>query len=63
MEYGKPKGMLQILWERGFIDPAIELVKAEGFYTKDGKHDAFGNLIPGTSLRKMMRSLIDFINA
>jgi hypothetical protein len=59
---GKPKGMLQILWERGFIDPAIEPAKAESFYTNDGKKDAFGNLIPGTSLRKMMSSLIDFIN-
>jgi len=59
---GKPKGMLQILWERGFIDPAIEPTKAESFYTNDGKKDAFGNLIPGTSLRKMMSSLIDFIN-
>jgi DNA-binding transcriptional regulator YhcF (GntR family) len=59
---GKAKGMLQILWERGFIDPAIEPTKAEGFYTNDGKKDAFGNLIPGTSLRKMMSSLIDFIN-
>jgi DNA-binding transcriptional regulator YhcF (GntR family) len=59
---GKPKGMLQVLWERGFIDPAIELSKVEGFYTNDGKKDAFGNLIPGTSLRKMMSSLIDFIN-
>ena len=54
--------MLQILWERGFIDPAIELAKAEGFYTNDGKKDAFRNLIPGMSLRKMMSSLIDFIN-
>jgi len=59
---GKPKGMLQVLWERGFIDPAIELSKVEAFYTNDGKKDAFGNLIPGTSLRKMMSSLIDFIN-
>jgi hypothetical protein len=60
---GKPKGMLQILWERGFIDPAIEPTKAESFCTNDGKKDAFGNLIPGTSLRKMMvSSLIDFIN-
>jgi hypothetical protein len=58
----KPKGMLQILWERGFIDPAIEPAKADSFYTNDGKKDAFGNLIPGTSLRKMMSSLIDFIN-
>jgi hypothetical protein len=56
---GKPKG---ILWERGFIDPVIEPAKAEGFYSNDGKKDAFGNLIPGTSLRKMMSSLIEFIN-
>jgi hypothetical protein len=21
---GKPKGMIRILWERGFIDPSIE---------------------------------------
>jgi hypothetical protein len=34
---GKPKGMLQILWERGFIDPAIEPMPAEAFYTNDGK--------------------------
>jgi hypothetical protein len=58
---GKPKGMLQILWERGFIDPVIEPTRAEAFYTNDGKKDAFGNLIPGTSLRVMMSSLIDFI--
>ena len=56
---GKPKGMLQILWERGFIEQ--EPSKAESFYTNDGKKDAFGNLIPGTSLRKMMSELIDFI--
>ena len=24
---GKPKGMLQILWERGFIDTSIEATK------------------------------------
>jgi hypothetical protein len=54
---GKPKGMLQILWERGFIDPS----RAVDYYTNDGKKDAFGNLIPGTSLRMMMSSLMDFI--
>jgi hypothetical protein len=32
---GKPKGMLQILWERGFIDPA----KKKEDYTLDGKKD------------------------
>jgi hypothetical protein len=45
---GKPKGVLQILWERGFIDPSIEPIKATDHYTND--EDAFGNLIAGTSL-------------
>jgi hypothetical protein len=35
----KPKGMLQILWQRGFIDPA----KKKEYYTVDGKKDGFGN--------------------
>jgi hypothetical protein len=58
---GKPKGMLQILWERGFIHPSIENTRAAEYYTNDGKKDAFGNLIPNTSLRMMMSALIDFI--
>jgi hypothetical protein len=58
---GKPKGMLQTLWERGCVDPAIEPMRAESFCTNDGKKDAFGNLIPGTSLKTMMSSLIDFV--
>jgi hypothetical protein len=32
---GKPKGLLQILWERGFIDPGIQ--NPEKYYTLDGK--------------------------
>ncbi len=59
---GKPKGMLQILWERGFIDPAIEPAKEEAFYNNDGKEEAVQNLIPGTSLKKMISSLIDYVN-
>jgi hypothetical protein len=43
------------------MDPTIEPAKVEGFYTNDGKKNAFGNLIPGTSLRMMMSSLIDLI--
>jgi hypothetical protein len=38
---GKPKGMLQVLWERGFIDEG-NLQQ----YTIDGKKDAYGVLIP-----------------
>ena len=54
---GKPKGMLQILWERGFIDPA----KKKEDYTIDGKKDAFGNVDPDTSLKRLMSLLTDFI--
>jgi hypothetical protein len=53
--------MLQMLWQRGFIDPAIEPTKAESFCANDGKKDAFGNLIPGTWLQMMMSSLINVI--
>ena len=53
---GKPKGMLQIPWERSFIEQ--EPTKAESFYTNDGKKDTFGNLIPWTSLRMMMSTLL-----
>ena len=41
--YRKPKGMLQVLWERGWINPAISRSR----YTKEGKKedfDAEGNL-------------------
>ena len=58
---GKPKGMLQVLWERGFIDTSMEQKKAVSFYTNDGKTDAFGNAVPGTSLKKMMKQLFDFV--
>jgi hypothetical protein len=37
---GKPKGMLQVLWGRGFIDPAK---KKEGDGAIDGKKDALSN--------------------
>ena len=53
---GKPKGMFQILFERGFIDPA----KPTKFYSLKGSKDAFGNTIVGSSLKELMESLIDF---
>lgn len=54
----KPKGALQILWERGFIDPQ----RAKDEYTMKGKKDAFGILIPGTSIEEMMNLQSDFLN-
>ena len=54
---GKPKGMMQILWERGFIDET-KLTQ----YTVEGKKDAYGNMIDGTSIRGMMTSQPDFVD-
>ena len=44
--FGNPKGMAQILWERGFLDPS----KRFADYTKKGKKDKFGNVDKSTSL-------------
>lgn len=55
--------MLQILWERGFIDPnvthEIDLWKNN---KEDGKKDNAGNTIEGTPLKAMLASLPDFEN-
>lgn len=56
---GKPKGMLQILFERGFIDPTI--AKPKSHYAKYGrKQRASGDIIEGTSLMEMMEMQEDF---
>ena len=55
---GKPKGLLQILWERLFFDPNVG---ARSYYTLGGRNNQYGNTIPGTSFRDLMRSYIDFI--
>jgi hypothetical protein len=52
---GKPEGMLQILFERGFINP-----ERMSEYTVDGKNDAFGNHVTDTCLRYWMDQLSDF---
>ena len=51
----KPKGMLQILYERGFLDP-----KKINSYTIEGKQDEYGHTVPSTSLKEMMTLLLDF---
>ena len=43
----KPKGMLQVLWERGFIDET-----QVGNYTIGGKKDGFGIIDRSTSLKE-----------
>lgn len=52
---GKPKGLLQILWERGWID-ANNL----GNYTMGGRQNASGVLMKNTSLKLLMANCIDF---
>jgi hypothetical protein len=49
--------MLQVLWERGFIDGS----KSEKHYTLEGCKDEFGNVDPTTSCKMMMEQQMDFI--
>ncbi len=39
---GKPKGMLQVLWERGWIDSSKVVTARRMRYSKDGKKEDFG---------------------
>jgi hypothetical protein len=39
---GKPKGMLQVLWERGWIDSSKVVTARSLQYSKDGKKEDFG---------------------
>ena len=54
---GKAKGLLQVLWERGFID-----MNNLSSYTLTGKKDAFGVVDLRRSLRNMMSLCDDFLN-
>ena len=55
--YHKPKGSLQILWERGWIDPD----KPHTHYTKHGKKDLYGILDESTSISCLMSKQPDFL--
>jgi hypothetical protein len=52
---GKQKGLLQILWERGFVD-----VNNLSAYTVDGKKDEYGVIQKETSLKHLMSNCTDF---
>jgi len=54
----KAKGLLQVLWERGRIDPQVN--KPYHYYTINGKKDIFGNLQTETSLCHLMENCADF---
>ena len=55
---GKPKGLLQVLWERGLIDTGVNLKD----YSLTGKKDALGTIDNSTNLRHIMGMCSDFLN-
>jgi hypothetical protein len=55
---GKPKGLLQVAWERGFIDPTISNPK--NYYTIIVWKNALGILMPETSLKQILANCSDF---
>ena len=57
---GKPKGMLQILFERGFFDPSDSIKEIVRNFAANGKKDKDGNLIQNTSLKEIVANLPDF---
>ena len=55
--YGKPKGSIQILWERGWIDSS----RSHKYYTMKGKTDIYGILDETTSINCLMEKQADFL--
>jgi len=59
---GKPKGMLQLLWERGFLNISLPTAEVWKAYPEKGRKDEYGDLEEGTSLKEMVGNLTDFVN-
>ena len=58
---GKLKGMMQVLWERGFLDPAKNSKELTRSFSKDFKKDKeIDEDIPCTSLREIIENLLNF---
>jgi hypothetical protein len=55
---GKPKGLLQVLWERGWVDNSNG--RALYYYTISGRKNEFNLVQPKTSLKHLMGSCCDF---
>ena len=53
---GKAKGMMQVLWERGFIDKS-----KKNEYILAGSKDEFGVVDKNTSLKYLLENLSDFV--
>ena len=52
--------MLQVLWERGFINTAQGEKQAYNTYSIKGYKDQFGNRRLNTSLKELISCLCDF---
>ena len=57
---GKQKGSLQILWERGFLDPLLPISELKKKYSINGKKDENEKVIEGTSLKELIANLPNF---
>lgn len=53
---GEAKGLLQVLWERGWIDPA----RPKNWYKKHGSKDDTDAVIPESNLQEIMMNCLDF---
>ena len=58
---GKAKGMLQVLWERGFINTAEGEKKGYQNYSIKGYNNQFGNHRSETNLKELRFSCKDFV--
>ena len=56
---GEAKGLLQVLWERGFIN---ENERVNKYYTISGSKDQYGNIIENTSIVSLMEQCFEFVN-
>ena len=56
---GEANGLLQIFWERGWIN---EKEKVSKYYTVNGTNDWYRNIITGTILTALMESFSDLVN-
>ena len=57
----KPKGMLQILYERGYIDTQNKTnEEIMSYYTVNGRKDINGDVIEASSLKHLIANLPDF---
>ena len=62
---GQSKGMLQVVFEQGGIDPTKFDPRAKHgkhYYTVGGKKDAFRNLDKEASLRQKLEKMPDFVS-